>query len=35
VDYLGWLLHRKASVRMVPARGTAALFQAVGVKEAG
>jgi 2-polyprenyl-6-hydroxyphenyl methylase/3-demethylubiquinone-9 3-methyltransferase len=35
VDYLGWLLHRKESVRMVPARGTAALFQAVGVKEAG
>ena len=33
VDYLGWLLHRKDSVRMVPARGTAALFQAVGVKE--
>jgi 2-polyprenyl-6-hydroxyphenyl methylase/3-demethylubiquinone-9 3-methyltransferase len=35
VDYLGWLLHRKDSVRMVPGRGTAALFQAVGVKEAG
>jgi 2-polyprenyl-6-hydroxyphenyl methylase/3-demethylubiquinone-9 3-methyltransferase len=33
VDYLGWLLHRKDSVRMVPARGTSALFQAVGVKE--
>ena len=33
VDYLGWLLHRKESVRMVPARGTSALFQAVGVKE--
>jgi len=33
VDYLGWLLRRRESVRMVPARGTAALFQAVGVKE--
>jgi 2-polyprenyl-6-hydroxyphenyl methylase/3-demethylubiquinone-9 3-methyltransferase len=33
VDYLGWLLHRKDSVRMVPAKGTSALFQAVGVKE--
>jgi 2-polyprenyl-6-hydroxyphenyl methylase/3-demethylubiquinone-9 3-methyltransferase len=35
VDYLGWLLRRRQSVRMVPARGTAALFQAVGIKEAG
>jgi 2-polyprenyl-6-hydroxyphenyl methylase/3-demethylubiquinone-9 3-methyltransferase len=32
VDYVGWLLHRRESVRMVPARGTRALFQAVGVK---
>jgi 2-polyprenyl-6-hydroxyphenyl methylase/3-demethylubiquinone-9 3-methyltransferase len=35
VDYVRWLLRRKESVRMVPARGTSALFQAVGVKEAG
>jgi 2-polyprenyl-6-hydroxyphenyl methylase/3-demethylubiquinone-9 3-methyltransferase len=35
VDYVGWLLRRRENVRMVPARGTAALFQAVGVKEAG
>jgi 2-polyprenyl-6-hydroxyphenyl methylase/3-demethylubiquinone-9 3-methyltransferase len=35
VDYLGWLLRRRDSVRMVPGRGTAALFQAVGVKEEG
>ena len=35
VDYVGWLLRRRDSVRMVPARSTSALFQAVGVKEDG
>ncbi|MFL6240877.1 MAG: methyltransferase domain-containing protein [Actinomycetes bacterium] len=34
VDYLGWLLHRRDSVRMVSGRSTSALFQATGVKEA-
>lgn len=31
-DYLRWLLGRRASVRMVPTRSTAGLFQGVGVK---
>jgi 2-polyprenyl-6-hydroxyphenyl methylase/3-demethylubiquinone-9 3-methyltransferase len=34
VDYLRWLIRRRDSVRMVGARSTAALFQAVGVKQA-
>jgi len=31
-DYLAWLLRRRDDVRMVPARSTAGLFQARGVK---
>jgi 2-polyprenyl-6-hydroxyphenyl methylase/3-demethylubiquinone-9 3-methyltransferase len=33
VDYVGWLLRRRERVRMIRGGGTAALFQAVGVKE--
>jgi 2-polyprenyl-6-hydroxyphenyl methylase / 3-demethylubiquinone-9 3-methyltransferase len=33
-DYLGWLLHRRDDVRMVPMRSTAGLFQARGTKTA-
>ena len=32
LDYLAWLAGRKPSVRMLPTRSTAGLFQAVGVK---
>jgi 2-polyprenyl-6-hydroxyphenyl methylase/3-demethylubiquinone-9 3-methyltransferase len=32
VDYVWWLLGRKAEVRMLPTRLTASLFQAVGTK---
>jgi 2-polyprenyl-6-hydroxyphenyl methylase/3-demethylubiquinone-9 3-methyltransferase len=32
VDYVMWLLRRRASVRMVSTRSTAGLFQAVGTK---
>lgn len=32
-DYVRWLLHRRTDVRMLRGGGTAALFQAVGVKE--
>ncbi|MDX6286859.1 MAG: 2-polyprenyl-6-hydroxyphenyl methylase / 3-demethylubiquinone-9 3-methyltransferase [Frankiales bacterium] len=35
VDYVGWLLRRRENVRMIRGGGTAALFQAVGVKEVG
>jgi 2-polyprenyl-6-hydroxyphenyl methylase/3-demethylubiquinone-9 3-methyltransferase len=35
VDYLRWLLRRRETVRMIRGGGTAALFQAVGVKETG
>ena len=35
VDYVRWLLRRRESVRMIRGGGTAALFQAVGVKENG
>lgn len=31
-DYLGWLGGRRATVRMLPTRSTAGLFQAVGTK---
>jgi 2-polyprenyl-6-hydroxyphenyl methylase/3-demethylubiquinone-9 3-methyltransferase len=34
VDYVSWLLHKRDTVRMIRGGGTAALFQAVGVKEA-
>jgi 2-polyprenyl-6-hydroxyphenyl methylase/3-demethylubiquinone-9 3-methyltransferase len=33
VDYVWWLLGRKAEVRMLPTRLTASLFQAVGTKD--
>ncbi|MDQ6875478.1 MAG: methyltransferase domain-containing protein [Actinomycetota bacterium] len=33
VDTLGWLLRRRVSVRMLPSRTTAVLFQGHGVKE--
>ena len=32
LDYVAWLAGRKPSVRMLPTRSTAGLFQAVGVK---
>jgi 2-polyprenyl-6-hydroxyphenyl methylase/3-demethylubiquinone-9 3-methyltransferase len=34
VDYVWWLLGKKAEVRMLPTRLTASLFQAVGTKAA-
>ena len=34
LDYLGWLAGRRASVRMLPTRSTAGLFQAYGQKAA-
>jgi 2-polyprenyl-6-hydroxyphenyl methylase/3-demethylubiquinone-9 3-methyltransferase len=34
VDYLWWLLGKKAAVRMLPTGMTASLFQAVGTKQA-
>ena len=35
LDYVRWLLRRRDDVRMIRGGGTAALFQAVGVKETG